>query len=247
MPQMRLSAEKRMRKHLLEQLKARKILGARVAQGYKTKEDLQRLNMAPQVFMFKNLFSGQVLYSQVPAYHQDQIDASFPRPNWENRRPARRNDLWRVMCVVNFANYDYAIAAYDGLMKLRQVRDIHKAKEAKSMRRKNDEGNTWYYGQYRPSHSQEAIADLAHVIDEFELENTKIFWENTWRKGDDSHWRLDLIEHDSLPPFTGKFQSVVLDEMRLRGLDFVKEIREATEESSGVEEASSEVNEEAVA
>lgn len=238
---MRLSAEKRMRKHLLEQLKARKILGARIAQGYKTKEDLQRLNLAPQVFMFKNLFSGQILYSQVPAYHQDQINALFPRPNWENRRPARRNDLWRLMCVATFSKYEYAIAAYDGLMKLREARDIHKAKEAKLMRKKNDDGNTWYSGQFRPTHSQEAIADLAHVIDEFELENTKVFWENIWRKGADSHWRADLIEHETLPSFTPRFQSIVLDEMRLRGLDFVKELRGAASEATeAVEEEAKE-------
>ncbi|PVH13848.1 uncharacterized protein CXQ87_001966 [Candidozyma duobushaemuli] len=237
MPQMRLSAEKRMRKHLLEQLKARKVLGARIAQGYKTKKDLQELNLAPQVFMFKNLFSGQVMYSQVPAYHQDQINASFTRPNWENRKPARRNDHWRLMAVASFANYEYAVAAYNGLLKLRQVRDVHKASEAKSMRRKNEDGNTWYSGQYRPTHQQEAAADLAHVIDEFELENTKIAWENIWRKGDDSHWRMDLIEHDTLPAFTPKFQSVVLDEMRKKGLDFVKELRSTAAEAPQATEA----------
>lgn len=229
MPQMRLRAEKKMRKHLIEQIKARKINGARIAQGYKTKEDLVRLNLAPQVFFFKNLFSGQVLYSQVPAFHQDQIDAQFPRPNWENRKPSRRNDLWRLMCVASFPNYEYAVAAYDGLLTLREARDVHHAKEAKAMRKKDAEGNTWYSGQFRPTHAQEAVADLAHVIDEFELEDTRLFWENMWRKGDDKYWRNDLVEHDSLPAFAPKFQSVVLDEMRAIGLDALKEIREAPE------------------
>lgn len=223
MPIMRLRAEKKMRKHLLEQLKARKVLGARLAQGYKSEEDLARLNLAPQVFMFKNLFSGQVLYSQVPGFHQDQIDAQFLRPNWENRKPSRRSDLWRIMCVVNFGSYEYAVAAYNGLVHLREARDIHLKKEAKAMRKKDDEGNTWYSGQYRPTHAQEAIADLAHVIDEFELENTKAFWESMWRKGEDEHWRADLVEHDSLPAFSPKFQSVMLDEMREMALaEFAK-------------------------
>lgn len=211
---MRLRSEKKMRKHLIEQLKARKVLGARIAQGFKLALDLQQLNLGPQVFMFKNLFSGQVLYSQVPGYHQDQIDAQFVRPNWENRKPARRNDLWRVMCVVNFANYDYAVAAYEGLVQLREARDVHLQKDAKEMRRKNDDGNTWYYGQYRPAYTQEAVADLAHVIDEFELENTTAFWENLWRKGEDEHWRLDLVLHENLPAFNPRFQTVMLDEMR---------------------------------
>ena len=224
-----------MRKHLIEQMKARKVLGSRLAQGYKTQEELARLNLAPQVYMFKNLFSGQVLYSQVPGYHQDQIDTQFLRPNWENRKPSRRNDLWRIMCVVNFANYDYAVAAYDGLLQLREARDIHLKTEAKAMRKKNDEGNTWYSGQYRPTHAQEAIADLAQVIDEFELENTTAFWESLWRKGADEHWRNDLVMHESLPVFNPKYQSVLLEEMKDMALAEFARLREAEAEASAEE------------
>lgn len=234
---MRLRAEKKMRKHLLEQLKARKILGSRLAQGVKTPEELQVLNLGPQVFMFKNLFSGQVLYSQVPAYHQDQIDAQFLRPNWENRKPSRRNDLWRVMAVVNFDNYDYAVAAYHGLTQLRKARDIDQQKEAKTMRRKDDEGNTWFSGQYRPTHAQEAVADLLHVIDEFELENTRAFWESLWRKGDDEHWRLDLVDHQELPAYSPKFQLVMLDEMREMAVEAFAAARAADAEQHGPEPA----------
>lgn len=233
MPIMRLRAEKKMRKHLIEQLKARKVLGSRLAQGYKAPEDLARLNLAPQIYVFKNLFSGQILYSQVPGYHQDQIDAQFLRPNWENRKPSRRNDLWRIMCVVNFANYDYAVAAYDGLLQLREARDIHLKKDAKAMRKKDHEGNTWYSGQYRPTHAQEAIADLAHVIDEFELENTTAFWESLWRKGADEHWRNDLVLHEELPVFNPKYQSVLLEEMKDMALAEFAKLREAEEAHQG--------------
>lgn len=215
---MKLRAEKKMRKHLLEQLKARRVDGARIAQGFKTARELQQLQMAPQVYMFKNLFLGQVLYSQVPAFHQDQINEQFPKPTWENRRPSRRQDLWRVMCVVNFANYDYAVAAYKGLVKLREARDIVYAKEAKAMRKKDSDGNTWFLGQYRPTHAQEAVADLAHVIDEFGLEKTRAFWELLWRCGDELHWNAELVEHSALPAYNPKYQSVLLDEMRERGL-----------------------------
>lgn len=235
MPIMRLRAEKKMRKHLIEQMKARKVLGSRLAQGYKTQEELARLNLAPQVYMFKNLFSGQVLYSQVPGYHQDQIDAQFLRPNWENRKPSRRSDLWKIMCVVNFANYDYAVAAYDGLLHLREARDIHLKTEAKAMRKKDDEGNTWYSGQYRPTHAQEAIADLAHVIDEFELENTTAFWESLWRKGEDEHWRNDLVMHESLPVFNPKYQSVLLEEMKDMALAEFARMREVEADAAEAE------------
>lgn len=234
MPIMRLRAEKKMRKHLIEQIKARKVLGSRLAQGYKTQEELANLNLAPQIYMFKNLFSGQVLYSQVPGYHQDQIDSQFLRPNWENRKPSRRTDLWRIMCVVNFSNYEYAVAAYDGLLQLREARDIHLKSEAKAMRKKNEEGNTWYSGQYRPTHAQEAIADLAHVIDEFELENTTAFWESLWRKGGDEHWRNDLVMHESLPVFNPKYQSVLLEEMKDMALAEFARMREADAENAEV-------------
>ncbi|CAH6723322.1 mitochondrial homologous recombination protein 1 [[Candida] jaroonii] len=212
-----LRSAKKMRKHLIEQLKSRKVEGARIAKGFKTQEDLISLNLAPQVFLFKNLFSGQVAYSQVPALHQDQIDEQFTRPNWENRKPSRRDDLWRIMCVANFNNYEYAIAAYQGLVDLRRVRDVVQKKEANEMRYKNDEGNIWYSGQYRPIYSQEAVADLNHIIEEFELENTELLWENLWRKGDDKYWS-DLVQHDSLPPFNPKYQSAFLDEIREKAL-----------------------------
>ena len=91
------------------------------------------------------------------------------------------------MCVVNFNNYEYAIAAYKGLVDLRKTRDVVQKKEANEMRKKNDDGNIWYSGQFRPTYTQEAVADLTHVIDEFELEGTKIFWANEWHRGDDKH------------------------------------------------------------
>ncbi|KAM9899864.1 hypothetical protein OXX69_009312 [Metschnikowia pulcherrima] len=204
MANVKMRAEKKMRQFLMKQIKARKELGARIAKGPKTAEELQQLQLAPQVIMFKNLFSGQVLYSQVPGFHQEQIDGQFVRPNWENRKPSRRNDLWRVMCVVNFANYDYAVAAYHGLVELRKLRDTKLAKEAKAM-----------------------SADLAHVIDEFQLENTTAYWESLWRKGEDEHWRHDLVAHDSLPAYNPKYQSVMLDEMREMALAAFAQERQA--------------------
>ncbi|CAH2353249.1 mitochondrial homologous recombination protein 1 [[Candida] railenensis] len=219
------TAEKRARKALIEHLKTRKINGARIAQGKKTVEDLQKLNLAPQIFLFKNLFSGQVLYSQVPAYHQDQIDEQFVRPNWQNRKPSRRNDLWRIMAVAEFANYEYAVAAYEGLVQLRQARDTELKKDAQELRKKNEDGNIWYSGQYRPTYSQEAVADLSHVIDEFGLENTKIMWENLWRKGEDEYWSED-VQHDSLPAHNPKHQTILLDELRGRAIEAFARERE---------------------
>ncbi|CAK7903867.1 mitochondrial homologous recombination protein 1 [[Candida] anglica] len=212
------TAEKRARKLLVDHLKTRKINGARIAEGVKTAEDLERLQLAPQVFLFKNLFSGQVLYSQVPAFHQDQIDEQFVRPNWQNRKPSRRNDLWRIMCVAEFANYEYAVAAYHGLVKLRKARDTVLKKEAQTYRKKNDDGNIWFSGQYRPTFSQEAVADLSHVIDEFELEGTRLIWENIWRKGADEHWG-SLVQHESLPAHSPRHEGILLNELREKAVE----------------------------
>ncbi|KAK6463319.1 transcriptional regulation of mitochondrial recombination-domain-containing protein [Scheffersomyces coipomensis] len=236
----KLRSEKRMRKLLIEQIKTRKVLGARIADGFKQPQDLINLNLAPQVFLFKNLFSGQVLYSQVPAYHQNQIDEQFIRPNWQNRKPARRNDLWRIMCVATFDNYEYATAAYKGLVQLRKTRDIIQKDEAQALRRKNDEGNIWYHGQYRPTYSQEAVADLSHVIEEFELENTTLSWENDYRRGEDKYWRADLVEHETLPAFNPKTQTVLLDELRAKALEaFAVEREQSQAQAQDVEENAS--------
>lgn len=225
--------EKRMRKLLKEEIKARKVHGARIAQGFKSASNLASLQLAPQVFLFKNLFSGQVIYSQVPAYHQDQIDEQFVRPNWENRKPLRRMDLWRIMAVATFPSYQYAIAAYNGLVQLRRARDTEMSKISNEMRRKNDEGNIWYSGQFRPTYSQEAVADLAHVVDEFELENTTIDWESLWRKGSDEHWRLDLVKHKELPTHCLRHQSIMLDDLREKALaEFAKLSQKSVEPSS---------------
>lgn len=229
MPIMKLRSEKKMRKHLLEQLKARKVLGARIAQGEKSIHDLMRLELAPQVFVYKNLFSGQVLYSQVPGFHQDQIDQQFTHPNWENRKPSRRNDLWKIMCVVNFKSYENAVTAYKGLVDLRHTRDDVQRKQAYEMRKKNDDGNIWYSGQYRPTYAQESVADLAHIIEEFGLDSTTIHWESLWRKGEDKHWRSDLVQHEPLPSFNSKYQSVMLDELREKALYEFAQLRQQAE------------------
>ncbi|CAI5757906.1 unnamed protein product [Candida verbasci] len=224
---MKSRAEKKMRKFLIEQLRQRKQNGARLAQGKKkTESDLIESNLAPQVFLFKNLFSGQVLYSQVPAFHQDQIESQFQLPNWQNRKPSRRQDLWRIMCIANFKNYEYAIAAFTGLLDLRRTRDIIQKQQAMDMRKKNDDGNIWYSGQYRPTYAQEAIADLSHVIDEFELDETRLYWENEFRKGENKYWNLELVQHETLPIYSPKDQSIMLEIMKDKAMEAFKIQRE---------------------
>ncbi|RCK55946.1 Mitochondrial ous recombination protein 1 [Candida viswanathii] len=218
----RTPSEKRMRKFLIDHLKTRIQHGARVAQINRTPRAMIDHKLGPQVFVFRNLFSGQVLYSQFPAYHKKTILEQFVSPNWQNRLPSRRQDLWKIMCVMNFHNYNYATAAYRGLIDLKQTRDTVQKKVANKMRKKSEEGTIWYSGQYRPTYTQEAVADMTHVIDVFNLEGTTIYWANESLRGDDKYWRNDLVEHDKLPVHSPKQQSVLLDVMRQ---DSVKDFR----------------------
>ncbi|GMM35419.1 Mhr1 protein [Saccharomycopsis crataegensis] len=165
---------------------------------------------SPSVYLFRNLESGQVIYSQFPYFAERQIKKQFQRPNWQNRLPSTRKDIWRIMSVVSFDNHEKAVDAYNALVELRHLRDVGQKKLANSFRKKNEDGNIWYSAQYRPTWTQESVADLTTVIDELKLENTKIFWEDLWRKGDDKYWNQELVEHRQLEKFSPREESVVL-------------------------------------
>lgn len=75
------------------------------------------------------------------------------------------------------------------------------------------------------------MADLSHVIDEFELEGTSVMWESLWRKGEDTHWRSDLVEHDTLPPFNPRDQTILLDELRAKAVEEFANLRQQAQQS----------------
>ncbi|ODV94743.1 hypothetical protein PACTADRAFT_34499 [Pachysolen tannophilus NRRL Y-2460] len=174
---------------------------------------LEKNGFAPQVYLFRNIESGQVVYSQLPHLNNYQIKQQFKRPNWENKKPTKRRDIWQIMAVADFESFDKAVVAYNGLVELRYMRDVTKRKEAESMRKRNSDGNIWYSAQFRPSYSQESIADLSAVVDEFKFK-TKIYWEDIWRKGDDKYWNLDLAQHLEFPQKILVDRSVILNELR---------------------------------
>lgn len=178
---------------------------------------LKSNGFAPQVFLFRNIESGQVVYSQTPHVTKYQIDQQFFRPNWENRKPSKRRDLWRPMAVAQFDDYSKAVQAYHALVELRYMREVPKRKEAESLRRRNEYRRIWHSGQYRPTWAQEAASDLSTVVDEFGL-NTKIYWDSLWRKGGDECWNTDLVEHVEMDQVSPREKFVVLDEIRKAGL-----------------------------
>ncbi|CDK28359.1 unnamed protein product [Kuraishia capsulata CBS 1993] len=182
-------------------------------------------NYAPQVYLFRNIESGQVAYSQLPHINTYQLKTQWWRPNWENRKPSKRRDIWRVMAVATFEDHEKALKAYNALVELRYMREVTKRKEAESLRKRNSDGNIWYYAQYRPTYSMESVADLSEVIDQFKFK-TKIHWEDIWRKGEDKHWSAELAEHIELPKFNPRERFAVLDQLREETLREAKETKE---------------------
>lgn len=200
-----------------------------MASKFRSPAWLKYNGFAPRVYLFHNKESGQVIYSQLPHLSNYQIKVQFKRPNWENKKPTKRRDIWDIMCVAEFADHDAALKLYNGLVELRYMREISKRKEAEALRRRNKDGNIWYSGQFRPTYSQESVLDLSTVIDEFKLPAT-VYWENLWRKGDDKYWNLDLAIHKELPLILLN-RSVILKELaKLDQLDFKKLEAETVEE-----------------
>lgn len=118
------------------------------------------------------------------------------------------------MTVANFNNHEDAVSAYNALVELRHVREVSKKGEANKLRRKSPEGNIWSSANYRPTYTQESVSDLSTVVDELKLGNTKIYWEDLWRKGDDSYWNGELVEHRELGRFSPRVESSVLRRLR---------------------------------
>ncbi|QLQ80973.1 hypothetical protein HG537_0E03280 [Torulaspora globosa] len=163
---------------------------------------LQKAGFAPQVFIFRNLESGQVVYSQFPHFTQKQVDTLFQRPNWENKKPSTRRDIWKCMCVVDMPDYESSVKLYQNLRRLRYLRDVRMPNETKSLRKKNQEGNIWYSAQYRPTYAQEAVADLIESLSKTlrytQDKQATLHWEDPWRMGDKSkYWSpiLPTVKH----------------------------------------------------
>ncbi|CAR29787.1 hypothetical protein ZYGR_0AD04710 [Zygosaccharomyces rouxii] len=180
---------------------------------------LEGAGYAPQVFVFRNLESGQVLYSQFPNFTQQQVDKQFQRTDWSNRKPAIRRDIWRCMCVVDMPTYESGVKLYQNLCRLKYLRDVRMPQEAQKHRKLNEDGHIWYSSQYRPTYTQEAVADLRESIAKSGCDSDiTIHWEDAWRMGDKSkHWTpiLPGVQH-SLMSRVGNIareQSTVLREL----------------------------------
>lgn len=205
-----------------------------MATKFRNSHWLKTNDFAPQVFLFRNIETGQVIYSQTPHVTKYQIKQQFFRPNWENRKPGKRHDIWRPLAVAQFSNYQDAIQAYHGLVELRYMREVSKRKEAESLRKRNEWRQIWYSGQYRPTFTMESTADLSTVIDEFKFKDCKIYWDGLWWKGDSKLWN-ETIEHLDMERFGRREKFVILDEIREKGLLDFRQFEQQTLKDSKVE------------
>lgn len=181
--------------------------------AFRTAEWYRQRKLGPLVCAFRNIESGQVLFTQTLHPQEFYIKDQFRFPNWQNRLPSLRRDVWRPMAVAQLPSHEDAVMFYQDLVELRKRRDRTERKRAMEWRKKSDDGNIWYYSQFRPVYTQEAVADMASAALSAGV-RCVFHWEDAWRKGDDKHWEdVENVEHKILPRFNPREQYVVLRQL----------------------------------
>ncbi|KAL3231175.1 Large ribosomal subunit protein mL67 [Nakaseomyces bracarensis] len=178
---------------------------------FRTAAWLEKAGYSPWVYLYRNLALGQVMYSQLPEYGMRNLKTQFKRPNWENKFPEMRRDVWRIMCVVQMPTHTDSVQVYQNLCRLRYMRDVLYKDEARKHRKLNDEGQVWFSGQFRPTYIQEAVADVREsLLHSGTAGPVKLVWEDLWRMGDKSHWETlpFNVKHTAIP----KMGNVIRDE-----------------------------------
>lgn len=159
---------------------------------------LSKRSYPPNIYLFRHLERGSIIYSQIPQPTLQDINNLFPRANQENKKPVygQRRDLWKLMCFIKLGDYKLSNQLYRDLIHLRHLRDVKGINTGQ--RKLNEMGQIWYSGQYRPVYSQEAIADLRECLVKSGISESTIYWEDEWRKGD---WDgvLPGVEHKMIP------------------------------------------------
>jgi hypothetical protein len=113
------------------------------------------------------------------------------------------------MAVAELPTYQHALEFYNNLLKLRWMRDRSHKAVARDWRKQSPEGNIWHYAQYRPTYSQESVADVVSAIEATGTE-CKLHWEDTWRRGDQTYWNDVKVEHVEMPKCNPRDKFVVL-------------------------------------
>lgn len=208
--------------------------------GLRAARWLRSFRQAPLVTAFRNLESGQVVFSQTLHPQQFYLDQQFKRPNWQNRKPLLRRDMWRAMAVAELPSWDLAVQLYKNLVQLRDQRDLHARKQALAWRRKNDDGNTWFWNQYRPTYAQEAVADLLSALEAIAPTPDRaavVHWEHLYRRGAEELWRDVHVQHEEIRPYNVREQGAMLNAIRVAALKRAQEVARADAERRSAEDA----------
>lgn len=163
---------------------------------------LNKRSYPPHVYLFRHLERGSVVYSQTPYPTAMDIDTLWPQPNGANKKPVygSRRDLWKLMCLVKMPEHAQSNQLYRDMVYLRHMRDVKGL--SLGDRVKNEMGQVWYSGQYRPAYGQEAVADLRQCLLKAQGDkDVVIYWEDIWRMGDeDVYWKpLEKVKHKAVP------------------------------------------------
>jgi hypothetical protein len=178
--------------------------------AFRTAEWYRQRKLGPLVCAFRNIETGQVLFTQTLHPQEWYIKDQFRWPNWQNRLPNLRKDLWRPMAVAQLPSHEDAVMFYQDLVELRKRRDRTEKQQAMAWRKKSADGNIWYYSQFRPVYTQEAVADLASAAASSGVDCV-FHWEDAWRKGDETNWQdVPNVQHKVLPRYNPREQYVLL-------------------------------------
>lgn len=177
------------------------------------------------VYVFRNLESGQVLYTQTPYPQEYNRSEQFQYASLENRLPKLRRDLWRAMTVVELPTHEKAVEFYEDLVQLRNMRDRTQKHQADLWRKKDADGRVWSWGQYRPTYTQEAVADLLSAAEAAETD-VHLHWEDAWRKGDDKHWQAVNVTHHVMKSCKPEQRFVILRDLASKSFKNAMALRE---------------------
>lgn len=191
---------------------------------FRTANWLEKAGYSPWVYLYRNLVQGQVMYSQLPEYGARNLKTQFQRPSWQNKFPEMRKDVWRIMCVVQMPTHQDSVQVYQNLCRLRYMRDVLYKEEAQKHRKLNEMGRVWHSGQYRPTYTQEAVADVRESLLKSNTNGpVNLVWEDLWRMGDKFHWdTLPFNVHHTAIPKHGNVirdEHSMLKQLQLESLD----------------------------
>lgn len=140
--------------------------------------------------------------------------------------------------MVDLPSYEESVKVYQNLCRLRYLRDVALQKQAQEMRKKNEFGHIWYSAQYRPTYTQEAVADLREALSK-SAGNGTVHWEDPWRMGDvNKYWSpvLPELKHTVMDRLgnTAREESALLKELGAKAKQEFSKLRQQEQSAQDI-------------